>query len=151
MKMVWWLLGLLMIPLFFFALGAYSWWPPVTGLVEGKLRPCPDSPNCVSSQAPADDSHYITPLSYQEETASENRAKVKEVLAQFPRVNIIAEEENYLHVTFTSAFFRYTDDVEFLFDEASRLIEVRSASRVGYSDMGANRKRVEEIRTRWEE
>ena len=59
-------------------------------------------------------------------------------------------EERYIHTEFTSAFFRFVDDVEFLLDDGTRTIHVRSASRVGYSDFGVNRRRVEELRSRFD-
>lgn len=66
------------------------------------------------------------------------------------RARIVAAEERYIHAAFTSALFRFVDDVEFFLDEGTRTIHVRSASRVGYSDFGVNRRRVEEIRTRFD-
>jgi uncharacterized protein (DUF1499 family) len=58
----------------------------------------------------------------------------------------VNEESGYIHAECTSWLFRFTDDVEFALDDAQKIIQVRSASRVGYSDLGANRKRVETIR-----
>ena len=66
-----------------------------------------------------------------------------------PRSQIVSSTNTYIHVEFTSLIFRFVDDVEFLFDDEKKLIHVRSASRVGYSDLGANRNRVEEIRKRF--
>ena len=63
-----------------------------------------------------------------------------------PRTRLVTEQENYWHVEFRSALFRFVDDVEFLFEPAASRIEVRSASRTGYSDFGVNRKLVDEIR-----
>jgi uncharacterized protein (DUF1499 family) len=64
---------------------------------------------------------------------------------------VVARTESYLHAEFTSLFFRFVDDVEFLVDDAAKVIHVRSASRLGRSDLGVNRKRVERIRARWRE
>ncbi|QDU78799.1 hypothetical protein Pla110_05030 [Polystyrenella longa] len=81
MKMIWWILWLILVlVLLLFALGLYSWWPPRSGLVDGKLRDCPASPNCVSSQAPPGESHYVSPLAYRDGTHEENRARLKRVL-----------------------------------------------------------------------
>jgi len=66
------------------------------------------------------------------------------------RTRVIKEMEEYLHITFTSQFFRFTDDVEFHFVEEAPVIHVRSASRVGYSDLGVNRRRIEKIRRAFE-
>jgi len=73
--------------------------------------------------------------------------KLKAVLAVIPRMEIITETESYIHAEATSLIFRFRDDVEFFIDQQSNLIHFRSASRVGKSDLGANRKRMEEIRT----
>ncbi|MEN6507422.1 MAG: DUF1499 domain-containing protein, partial [Smithella sp.] len=67
------------------------------------------------------------------------------------RIKIVAEKEDYLHAEAKSLIFRFVDDVEFYFPANEKIIHVRSASRVGYSDMGVNRKRVEEIRKRFVE
>lgn len=72
--------------------------------------------------------------------------RIKTVVAEMPRAKIVILENNYLHVEFRSAFFRFVDDVEFLIDPEEQLIHFRSASRVGYSDFGVNRDRMERIR-----
>ena len=117
--------------------------PPV-GLVDGKLRPCPKSPNCVCSQA-ADAVHAIEPLRFSG-SAEVAWKRLRKVLSQLPRARIVVGDEHYLRAEFTTRIMRYVDDVEFLLDEATSTIQVRSASRVGYSDLGMNRKRVEAIR-----
>ncbi|MDA1304904.1 MAG: DUF1499 domain-containing protein [Nitrospirae bacterium] len=109
-----------------------------------QLSPCPQSPNCVSSQS-TDPDHFIEPLAYQT-TIEEAKARVLKVIASLPRTQIVEEEPTYLHAECTSLIFRFTDDLEFAFDDIQKLIHVRSASRVGHSDLGANRKRVEAIR-----
>jgi len=117
------------------------------GVTGGNLRLCPDSPNCVSSQSD-DPRHTIAPLRY-EGTAKKARELLIKVVLGMKRSRIVIAEELYLNTEFTSAFLRFVDDVEFLLDDGEKLIHVRSASRVGYSDFGVNRKRVEEIRTRF--
>jgi uncharacterized protein (DUF1499 family) len=112
--------------------------------VPARLKPCPDSPNCVSSFS-SDPRHAVAPIAFSGST-SETRRKLWEVIRAMPRTHIVRDEKTYLHVEFTSAVFRFVDDVEFLFNEELQQIDVRSASRVGYWDMGANRKRIEEIR-----
>jgi uncharacterized protein (DUF1499 family) len=114
------------------------------GLVDGRLRPCPGSPNCVCSQA-ADAAHTIAPLQYSDDPSVAWK-RLREVVGGLPRVHVVAEDEHYLHAEFTSALLRFVDDVEFLLDVPDRVIHVRSASRVGCSDLGANRKRIEGIR-----
>ena len=118
------------------------------GVTGDRLAACPDSPNCVSSQS-ADPRHAIDPLRY-EGTAEKVRKLLIEVVSGMKRARIVAAEERYIHAEFTSAFFRFVDDVEFLLDDGTRAIHVRSASRVGYSDFGVNRRRVEEIRSRFD-
>ncbi len=108
------------------------------------LTPCPDSPNCVSS-VDADPRHRVAPIAYQGSPAEAKR-RLLEVLRAMPRTRVREEEAGYLHVEFTSAVFRFVDDVEFLIEETRPLIQVRSASRIGYWDLGANRRRVEDIR-----
>jgi uncharacterized protein (DUF1499 family) len=118
------------------------------GVTGGRLAACPDSPNCVSSQS-ADPRHAIDPLRY-EGTAQKARERLVKAISEMKRARIVIAEERYIHAEFTSAFFRFVDDVEFLLDDGTRTIHVRSASRVGYSDFGVNRRRVEEIRTRFD-
>ncbi len=109
-----------------------------------QLQPCPQSPNCVSSQS-TDAEHFIEALAYQG-SIEEAKARVIQEIASLPRTRIVENEPTYLHVECTSLIFRFTDDLEFAFDDTQKVIHVRSASRVGHSDLGANRKRVETIR-----
>lgn len=115
-----------------------------TGMQNSRLKPCPDSPNCVSSFE-TDPSHYVEPLRYNGAIA-DARQKLLSILNSTKRVKVVISEENYIHAEFTSLIFRFVDDVEFYLDENEPVIHVRSASRVGYSDLGANRKRMEAIR-----
>ena len=114
------------------------------GIVNGKLSPCPDSPNCVSSQT-TDKKRYVEPFRYPD-TLTEARDRLVSVLNSMARTRILTIDENYIHAEFTSRLFRFVDDVEFYFDQDGKTIHVRSASRTGYFDLGANRKRVEDIR-----
>ena len=109
------------------------------------LAPCPDSPNCVSTQA-TDESHGIAPLRYRKSRAEAKEA-LKDIVRTLSRTRLVEEDESYLHYEFTSLLLRFVDDVEFLFDDESKTIHFRSASRIGYGDLGANRKRMEEIRS----
>jgi uncharacterized protein (DUF1499 family) len=118
-----------------------------TGTTNDRLSPCPKSPNCVSSLS-EDKSHYVEPLTYTA-TLEEAREKLISIINSMKRSEIVTAEMNYIHATFTSALFRFVDDVEFSFDDQKKVIDVRSASRTGYSDFGVNRKRVEEIRQRF--
>jgi len=118
--------------------------PTNLGVRDGQLSPCPTTPNCVSSQS-SDPKHQIEPFAYSSSPA-EALAKLKTVIQNMPRTKIIAETEHYLYAEFTSAIMGFVDDVEFFVDEAAKVVHVRSASRLGQSDLGVNRKRVETIR-----
>lgn len=109
------------------------------------LSPCPDKPNCVSTTA-GDERHAIAPFRYRKSRAEAKEA-LKVVIAALPRATLVEEDDAYLHVECTSLLLRFVDDVEFLFDEESKTIHFRSASRVGYGDLGVNRRRMEEIRS----
>ena len=111
---------------------------------SGQLAPCPNTPNCVSSYS-QDAEHGIEPLAYNS-TATEAMAKLKIVIENLERTQIIEETDNYLYAQFTTPLMGFVDDVEFLLDDSSKVIHVRSASRLGKSDLGVNRKRVEIIR-----
>lgn len=114
------------------------------GIVDGKFHPCPKSPNCVSTQS-TDEKHKIDPLQYNS-TLTEARDKIKNIIRSLKRTKTITESDTYLHYEFRTATFKFVDDVEFYFDAIKKIIHFRSASRVGWSDMGVNRKRMEKIR-----
>lgn len=123
--------------------------PDTLGDAHRGLAPCPPSPNCVSSLA-EDTEHHVAPLRHTLPRAEVQAALVAH-LQSLDRVRITRREPGYLRAEFTSLLMRYVDDVEFWFREPGR-IEVRSASRLGYSDLGVNRRRVESIReamARW--
>lgn len=118
--------------------------PVNIGHKNGILSSCPSTPNCVSTQS-KEVSQYIKPLSYKssKEVAYQ---KLIEIINSFERTQIITKDDNYIHAIFISKIMRYVDDVEFYFDEKNNIIHFRSASRVGYSDLGVNRTRMEMIR-----
>jgi len=113
------------------------------GIVDGKLHPCPKSPNCVSTQA-IDENQKIEPIKYSG-SLEDAKGKILNIINSLKRSKIITDEENYIHIEFRTATFRFVDDVEFLFDDKEKIIHFRSRARMGYSDMGVNRKRMEEI------
>ncbi len=121
--------------------------PSNLGVKDGRLAPCPPTPNCVSSQS-VDREHAVGPLSYTSSRA-EAMADLKKIVLQMKRARIVSEIGDYIHAEFTSAIWRFVDDIEFYFDDTAKVIHVRSASRLGKSDFGVNRKRVEEIRSAW--
>lgn len=116
---------------------------------KNRLAPCPKSPNCVSSKDPMD-KNYVQPLRY---TGNKDAAyqKLVTLISSYQRARIVAKEANYLRAEFRSAILRFVDDVEFLFSADQQVIDVRSASRVGYYDFGVNRRRIEDIRKKWNE
>ncbi len=139
---------LFLMPLLSFSvIGCTGVRPVNLGVKDGKLAPCPSSPNCVSSQS-SDKEHAIEPLS-SAGTVGGARAALRTIILSMKRSQIITDTDSYIHAEFTSAIFRFVDDVEFWFDENEKVIHVRSASRIGHSDLGVNRERVEEIRARW--
>ena len=119
---------------------------PSMGLTNGRLRPCSNRPNCVCSED-KDLPSYIKPLSLSGPAENEwERAKqaIREMGGK-----IIQEEDSYIWATFSTRIFRFIDDMELRMDKENQLIHIRSGSRVGYSDMGANRRRVEDLRIRF--
>jgi uncharacterized protein (DUF1499 family) len=115
--------------------------PTNLGVKNGKLAPCPGSPNCVNSQS-QDPKSKIEPL------PTVAIADLRKVLESMERTTIIEQTENYLYAEFKSKLMGYVDDVEFYLDPNENVMHVRSASRLGQSDLGVNRKRVEEIRAK---
>ena len=119
--------------------------PDNLGVENGRLQPCPDSPNCVSTQA-TDDGHSIPPIRYVGETAVAHQ-RLLSILQADAQFTIISQTPIYIHAEAQTAVWRFIDDVEFFFDKADSLIHFRSASRLGYGDGGTNRQRMEAIRT----
>ncbi|WP_246140385.1 DUF1499 domain-containing protein [Euhalothece natronophila] len=118
--------------------------PDNLGVENGKLANCPQTPNCVSSQS-KDINHKIDPLTY---NSSSERAlgELTTILKEIDNAEIIEEKDNYLYAQFTSNIMGFVDDVEFYLDPQAEVIHVRSASRIGESDLGVNRRRIERIR-----
>ncbi|MBE9040117.1 DUF1499 domain-containing protein [Oscillatoriales cyanobacterium LEGE 11467] len=118
--------------------------PTDLGLQAGQLKSCPSSPNCVSSQD-TDAQHYIDPVTA-DSNIKETFAKVKATIESLKEAKIVTADDRYIYAEFTSKLMGFVDDVEFYLDEQTETIQVRSASRLGKSDLGANRKRIEMIR-----
>lgn len=115
--------------------------PSNLGVVNGRLAPCPNSPNCVSTQA-NDADHRMEPIPFDDQAIE----RLKTVIGAMPRMKVVTETDDYIHAEATSRLFRFVDDVEFFVDRAAKVIHFRSASRVGHSDFGVNRARMEQIR-----
>ncbi len=113
-------------------------------LPEAGLKACPESPNCVSSDA-QDEKHHIAPLTFSLPVA-DAWTVLKAQVVKLPRTVVVAEKPGYLHVECRSAVFGFVDDLEFQLRAEQGVIAVRSAARTGYYDFGANRQRVEDLR-----
>lgn len=111
------------------------------------MTPCPKTPNCVSS-VDTDPKHFIQPLQFVGK-ATEAHERLLKILNSLKRVRVVAFGEDFIQAEFVSAIFRFVDDVEFYLDDRNKVIHVKSASRVGYSDLGVNRRRVENIQKRF--
>ena len=121
--------------------------PNDLGVKNGRLKPPPSSPNAVSSQA-QDAGHAIAPLSYTSSPERAMEALVKIIVAT-PRTRIISRTNDSVYAEYASALMGFVDDVEFWFEPNAKIIHVRSASRLGYSDFGVNRARIEDIRRKF--
>lgn len=118
--------------------------PSWLGVQDGRLAPCPQTPNCVTSQA-TDSTHAIDPLAYQG-SASEAYQALIQVLGVAPRTRIVQQQENYIRAESQSRLLGFVDDLEFYFPADPGVIHVRSSARLGESDLGVNRRRLEQIR-----
>lgn len=116
---------------------------------QNQLPPCPDTPNCINTEFPDKLSQYLRPISFPAEKSQQIIPLVKETIINMG--GEIIEQDNafnnsyYLHATFTSAFFKFVDDFEIRIDNITHKLHIRSASRIGYSDFGANKRRVEKF------
>ena len=113
------------------------------GVTDGKLAPCPDSPNCVSTQSQVK-RHAMKPLPYLQ-TREASRERILSILKTTKRTTIVTMTDSYIHAEFRTTLFRFVDDVEFFLDESAFVVHFRSASRVGHYDFGMNRRRMKEI------
>lgn len=121
--------------------------PDIVGRGLDGIAPCPSTPNCVSTYA-SDSAHAIAPITFQGE-ADEAMERLVAVVNNMERTEIVTRSDRYLYVEFTTKVWRFVDDVEFVVDDSSSTIQFRSASRLGKSDLGVNRDRMEEVRRRF--
>ncbi len=122
--------------------------PKNLGVKEGKLAKCPQTPNCVSSQS-KDVTHQIKPLKY-ESSQKVALNQLTEIIQNTENAKVIAASNDYIYAQYTSRIMGFVDDVEFYVDPENPIIHVRSASRLGESDLGVNRSRVESIREQFQ-
>ncbi len=132
----------------FALLASTSTTPENLGIGEQGLAPCPESPNCVTSGA-EDAEHRVEPLLLVDDPAQAIE-RLRSIIEALPGSRVMEATPTYLRAEMGSRFFRFVDDLELLIDPETLRIEVRSASRVGHSDLGVNRKRVEAIRAAFE-
>ena len=128
---------ILLILLYFIYLSIKSHNGEPAGLINQKLSPCPDTPNCITSEFKNDTTHFIDALPYQKKSIDE-------------LILIIEGVKNYISATYTSKLFRYIDDLEIRVDSENESIHFRSASRVGRSDFSVNIKRIDLIKNELE-
>ncbi|MEH2207247.1 MAG: DUF1499 domain-containing protein [Nostoc sp.] len=121
-----------------------TWAASSLGVDNGHLSSCPASDNCVVSQN-ADEKHAIDPIAYHVDRNAAREILLK-VIGVVPRTEIVEQTDNYIHALSKSRIFQFVDDVEFYLPPNESVIHLRSASRVGESDLGVNRRRVEQIR-----
>lgn len=123
--------------------------PENIGVHEGQLTPCPASPNCVSSQV-SDPEHTIAPIEYQgdRDTARDTLLKI---LPRVPNTEIVVQTDDYIWMESSSKLMGFVDDGEFYFPPDEKIIHLRSAARMGESDLGVNRRRLEQIRLAMQE
>ncbi len=132
-----------------FIIGCTGTRPTSIGIVNGGLTPCPAKPNCVSSQA-KDKKHFSESFPYTTEKSVAFNC-LKEIISGQKRTTIVFETDSYLHVEYKTACLGFVDDAEFYFPENESVVHFRSASRLGYSDLGVNKKRIEGLRTLFNE
>jgi uncharacterized protein (DUF1499 family) len=121
---------------------------PTIGLIDGSLRACPKTPNCVSTNH-SDLNRHMLPVNYSGLTLDEAKGILFEVLKTLPKVEVVKEEEGYVHAEAKTMVFEYIQDAEFLFDEEAKQLHFRSASRVGYTDFGSNKRCMQSVVARF--
>ena len=119
---------------------------PKLGVVNGELKPLGSRPNSVSTQTDQK-SKLVKSIAFEGEV-NEQMANIAKVLAEMPGASIKQQDDDYVYAVFTSSLMRFKDDVEVFIDAQEKRVHFRSASRVGYSDLGVNRKRYEEFAKR---
>lgn len=140
---------LILAPIIFAALGlvlAYqnSRLPAELGVREGRLAPLPATPNAVSSQTDRKD-RLVAPLPFAGDLQQTRQILLRAIESYPGEVQVMSATDTYIHCVFSSKWLKFKDDVEFFLDTKDRLIHFRSASRSGYADMGANRRRHETL------
>ena len=141
---------IVLVPAVFFVRGFMSRSGTAPSLVNGQLTTCPDKPNCVCSETGPESASFITPISLPANQSAQAWTILKATIVE-QGGQLRVEKDSYFAATFTSAVFGFVDDLEARLDADRGVIQLRSASRVGHSDFGVNRKRVELIKRRFAE
>ena len=144
------ILLLLLVIFYFFILGVNSKSKNSPEFIDSRLSKCPDTPNCVCTENKDHTDHYISPINTSQSTEPDFNSLLilKEIVLNMGG-SIQTEKKNYISATFTSAIFRFVDDFEIRIDKKNKVIHLRSASRVGRSDFGINKKRAELFKQRY--
>lgn len=129
----------------FIAMGSESQKGSAPGLAQGQLQPCPDSPNCAISEYADDAAHFVEPITL-DESLRDSVLERAALAIQSMGGKVTESTEDYLASEFKSDLFGFVDDFEVRLDQANSMLHLRSASRVGYGDMGVNAKRVAEFK-----
>jgi uncharacterized protein (DUF1499 family) len=116
-------------------------------VVGGVLSKCPNSPNCISSELHEDDKHSTRAITLSPNLQENPWPLVKEIV-EIMGGSVVVEEKAYLAANFNSKLFKFVDDFELRWDESEHLLHIRSSSRVGYSDLGENNRRIAEFKSR---
>ena len=122
--------------------------PANLGVNNGRLAPCPNSPNCVSTQS-QDPRHQIDPIPFTTSLA-EAKTALLQIVRSIERAEILVDDPTYIHAEFRTKGIGYVDDVELYLDQEAGVIHFRSSARLPYWDWGFNRKRMEHIRAAFE-
>ena len=128
------------------SLVAVTWRPSLPGGTDLMVPPCPDTPNCVSTEATRA-SQRVPTVPFGDAPAAA-LARAKSALLAEPRTTLTIERDGHLHAECRSFLFRFVDDVDIVVDPVAHVYRFRSASRVGRSDLGVNRKRIARIAAR---
>jgi len=146
MKTLWVLAGVVLSIIIIGIIWARTTSRPDLGIYNGKLLPLPNTPNCVATQS-GNPTQRMEPISYVTDRKTAHQ-KLLQIINQMPRTTLVQNEPEYIHIVFRSAFFGFPDDVEFQFIDNK--IHFRAAARLGRSDLGVNRKRMENIKQHFE-
>jgi len=124
--------------------------PGDLGVKDGRLKAPSTRPNSVSSQVdlwpdhPRRDSARIAPLA----GGAATFGRLRTLLAGWPGATVVTARDDYVYVQFSTPLMKFTDDAEFWLDPVAGVVQLRSASRLGYRDFDANRQRIEALRMR---